>query len=195
MKAAHFLLTPNLWNSPPNDAIEQAYRLCGFEVDMYSSHSVDADARLLSCEFGIRWILRNLFKPKWKQYNAFSCTSEDPVAIAGVLAFIWRKPLIVLADEIRSGSYYGNRREYWKKICRWAMRRAVLTIVNNQSRVALQRQYAGLSETQEVIVYPGCFLQPPKASGRTQVLLESNIGDDKLVLGFSGFCALQNGID
>ena len=195
MKAAHFLLTPNLWDSPPNDAIERAYRVCGFEVDMYSPDYAQGNARLIACEYGLRWILRNLCKLKWKQYDAFSCTTEDPVVIAGLLAFIWRKPLIVLADEIKSGSYYGNRKEYWKKLCRWAMRRANLTIVNDQSRIELQREYAGMSSKRQIIVYPGCFLQPPKAKDRAEVLAQSNIGKDKLVLGFSGFCALQNGID
>ena len=195
MKAAHFLLTPNLWNSPPNDALSRVYQNAGYEVDFYSPNAVGDYAHLLPSENGLRWIFRNALNLKWRHYDAFSCTTEDPVAVAGVLAFIWRKPLIVIADEIKSGGYYGDRREYWKKLCRWALRRAKLTFVNDQSRVPLQRVYAGLRESALVVVYPGCFLNPPQADSRAMVHAQYDVPENKTILAFSGRCTLDNGVD
>lgn len=196
-KAAHFLLQPQLWNSPPNDALVRAYHSCGYNVDMYSIPDGEnhGTTNLLNVEYGFRWILKNVFSLRWRKYDAFSCTTEDPVVVAGILAFIWRKPLIVLSDEIRAGSYWGERSPRFKKLCLWALKKAKLTIVNDNARIALQREYASLSDDAEIIVYPGCFVEPPKPIDSAVFRANNNIPNDKIVLSFSGYLSLENGID
>lgn len=192
-RVAHFLLTPNLKKSPPNDALQQLYGELGFSVDLFAPHSDDAD--LSSVTYGYKWLAKNLCSPRWSQYKAFSCTSEDPVVIAGLLAFCWRKPLIFLSDEIKSGAYRGNRSNLWKKICRWCMRRAAVTIVNDESRIALQRSYAEMGEQQNIVVYPGCFLQAPLAQDQDEVRQQWGVKEGQTALCFSGACNLSAGID
>ena len=58
-----------------------------------------------------QWMIRNAWKPHWRSYESFSGTSEDPLAVVGVLAALHRRPCFVLADEIKSDLYYGNRPE------------------------------------------------------------------------------------
>src|SRR5262245_4238197 len=82
-------------------------------------------------------ILRNAVLPFWRRYSLFSGTSEDPLAIVGVLSTIHRQPAIALVDEIKSGSYRGNARESWKRLCRFGMHKAELNIVNDASRIEL----------------------------------------------------------
>jgi len=202
-RAAHFLLVPHLELSPPNDAISRAYKELGYEVEHFAPRlgssskdsQLDQYQHLSPVAYGYRWLLQNAFHPRWSNYDAFSCTSEDPIAIAGVLAFIWRKPLIFLSDEIKTKSYAGDRSERWKKLCRWAMRRAKLNIVNDVARIQLQQEYAGLSKDQVVMVYPGCFLQPPIADNRDLTRQSWNVAAAHYVLGFSGGCNLTAGID
>jgi len=196
-RAAHFLLQPVLWNSPPNDALVRAYTSCGYDVDMYSPEikQEHAAAKLLPVEYGFKWIFKNAFSLRWRHYDAFSCTTEDPVAVAGVLAFIWRKPLIVLSDEIRAGSYWGNRPFRFKKLCLWALKKAKLTIVNDQARIALQQEYASLNKKAEIMVYPGCFVEPPKPIDKDEFRINNDIKSDQIVLSFSGYLSIENGID
>lgn len=194
-KAAHFLLTPPLWDSPPNDALRRIYEKLGYDMAFFAPLVDDAYTNIDDAQYGIRWILKNIFSLRWRHYDAFSCTTEDPVVIAAMLSLIWRKPLIVLSDEIKSGSYRGNRREYWKRLCRWALGRADLTIVNDESRISLQRDYASLTDNSPITVYPGCFLHPPKPDSRTEIRQKWGVADNDLVLAFSGYCSVENGID
>ena len=76
----------------------------------------------------------------------FSGTSEDPLAVVGVLSAIHRRPAIALVDEIRSGSYRGDARKFWKRLCRLGMRRAELNIVNDASRIDLLKEICEASE-------------------------------------------------
>lgn len=198
-RIAHFLLSRPLSDSPPNDALCRVYAEAGYEVDFFSIDQSPLDnegySHIQTVQFGARWMLKNCGSFRWSVYDAFSCTSEDPVALAGVLSTLWRKPFIFLADEIRSGSYRGERAEYWKKTCRWAMRRADLTIVNDESRISLQRGYAGLKADDNVVVYPGCFLEPPQAVERNSARAKLDIKPSQLVLAFSGYFSIHNGID
>ena len=194
-RVAHFLLTPNLGKSPPNDALAKIYHQLGLEVDMFAPLGASQAGTIRNVSYGYRWLLSNLFKPSWSKYHAFSCTSEDPVVVAALLSFIWRKPLVFLSDEIKSGTYRGNRSAFWKKLCRWSMRRAAITIVNDQSRVALQQRYANLRSEQKVVVYPGCFVEPPKADNRDATRGHWNTPDGDSVLCFSGACNLSAGLD
>ena len=196
-RVAHFLLTPNLQRSPPNDALRRVFLELGFELDMFAPlpSKVEPGAGLGAATYSYRWLIRNLLNPRWRHYKAVSCTSEDPIVVAGLLAFFWRKPLIFLSDEIKSGAYRGDRSRFWKKLCRWCMRRAAVTIVNDHARINLQRDYAGMSEQQTIVVYPGCFLEPPRPTKRTIVRQEWGVDDDQVALCFSGACNLSAGID
>ena len=189
---AHFLLLPELQGSPPNDALARAFQNLGFSVDWFAP----VDPRQGNAvEFGYRWIIRNLFSPRWRKYSAFVCTSEDPVVVAGLLSVVWRKPLIFLADEIRTEGYLGPRSKFWKKLCRWCMRRAGLTIVNDVSRLELQREYASLTDRHSMRVYPGCFVEVPSSTPRSEQRKRWNIDSEGTVLGFSGLCSLEHGAD
>ena len=185
--AAHFLLIPELAGSPPNDAIVSALGELGYNVDLY------APGGDLPVEYSNKWILNNLFSSRWKKYDLFSGTAEDPMAVTGALAWRNRKPSFTLADEIKSGSYYGNRPESWKKLCRWGMRRSRLTIVNDESRIQLQRKYAGLSPTHKIIVYPGCFKELPSSGDRIALRNSWRIPQDALTIAFSGGLSIYSG--
>lgn len=202
-RAAHFLLVPELLHSPPNRAIIEALLSCGLAVDVYAPGAAGdpsaygPDVRTFRAEYSQRWLLRHLADPRWWRYACFSGTSEDPLAVAGVLAALTRRPSFLLVDEIKSGGYRGDRPERWKQLCRWAMRRARFTIVNDDSRVQLLRDYAGLSAEARVIVYPGCFHQPPTPDPALRQELRQRWGlpQDALVIASSGALNLTAGAD
>lgn len=116
----------------------------------------------------------------------FSGTTEDPMAIAGSLAFLHRRPSFTLADEIKTGSFSGNRSPAWKQFCRWAMRRSGFNIVNSEEKVQLQRIYLGVDEKYPMPVYPGCFHSLPVPGDRDLIRARLNIPKSALVLCFSG---------
>lgn len=197
-RVAHFLFHSELAESPPNDALAQAYRELGYVVDFYApagdpTHPHHLGPPILPVAYGPRWLAREAWRPAWRRYAAFSCTTENPAAVAGALARLHRRPLVVLADEIRAGAYRGNAPESWKRRCLAAMRRADLTIVNDESRIELQRDYAGLPAASPVIVYPGGYRQPPAPVDRAAQRAAWGCAEDDLVLGFSGAFSTGNG--
>jgi glycosyltransferase involved in cell wall biosynthesis len=200
-KAAHFLRIPELAGSPPNQALISAYLELGYEVDLFTpGGSCDADAfgSRVGCrpvEYGHRWLLRNALLPVWRRYSLFSGTSEDPLAIVGVLSTLHGRPSIALVDEIMSGSYRGDARESWKRLCRFAMRKAELNIVNDTFRIGLLKEYAGFSEGKKVIVYPGGYRDPPPPVDRKLQREIWGVPDDVLVVGASGNFNLDLGAD
>jgi glycosyltransferase involved in cell wall biosynthesis len=74
------------------------------------------------------------------------------------------------------------------------MRRSDLTIVNDESRVELQRAYVGLASTSPVLVYPGCFREPPAPGDRGVLRAELGIPPEAPVLTYSGVFGAQLGI-
>jgi hypothetical protein len=196
---AHFLLHPELADSPPNNAAIRAILELGYGVDLYAPRGGADGARYGSmvsshaCEYGNSWIARQVWRPKWRKYAAFTGTTEDPMALAGLLSRVHRRPLITFADEIYSGSYAGNRGDRWKRLCRFGMRNAALTIVNERERIPLQRTYAGLSEHQPISVYPGCFHDPPPLGDRERLRAARGLPSDALVLSYSGVFNHGNG--
>lgn len=199
VRAAHFLLNPELATSPPNEALLSAFLEAGVKVDVFApgmapdASSYGAAVRADTAEYGLRWLARNMLSTRWRQYSVFSGTTEDPMAVAGVLAKLYRGRAITLADEIRSGSNSGNRGRRWKQLCRWGMRRSHLTIVNDVVRKELQRDYAGLGPKSNIIVYPGCFRNTPRRADRFTLRREMGITDDSLALAFSGSFSIGNG--
>lgn len=201
-RAAHFVQWPTSFASPPNDALIRGLLELDYEVDVYSTVPIAPYAqvsrygpkvRTAPFSYGKRWWLRNASPSKWHSYDLFSGTTEDPIGIAGPLSKIFRRPLVVLADEIFSGSYRGDASERWKRLCRWSMRRARFTIVNDESRIPLQREYAGLNADHPVLVYPGCYLQPPAAGNRAVLRDEYGIPEDACVIVYSGTFIWDNG--
>ena len=198
-KAAHFLLLPELVCSPPNEAIVFALQELGYQVHLYAPGGdfgiADYGSGVHSqyVEYGKRWIFRNFFSMKWLDYQLFSGTTEDPMAIAGLLSSFYRRPSFTLADEIRSGSYAGNRSAKWKSLCRWGMRQTSLTVVNDSSRIDLQRDYGSLPEDHPFIVYPGCYRKPPRALDRYAFRTERGIPQESLVICYSGIFSEANG--
>lgn len=198
-RIAHFLQNPYLDGSPPNEALVAIYHHLGYAVDLYSTWDVrtmppdSPNLRRREVTYAARGGLRALTQPHWRNYAAISATTEDPMALAGALAALWRVPLVTLADEIRTGSYAGNRHPRWKALCRAGMRRSVLTIVNEEQRVDLQRSYAGLASDAVIKVYPGCYRQTPSPGDRVALRAARGLPDDALVLCYSGIMNHGNG--
>lgn len=201
-RAAHFLLIPELLESPPNKAILTALIDNGLEVDVFAPGMTPGLAyggavRTQAVTYSWRWLMKQCWKSQWRSYACFSGSSEDPLAILGVLAAIHQRPCFVLADEIKSGAYSGNRSESWKRLCRWTNRKAAFNIVNDRSRLALLRDYAGLDQNAKMVVYPGCFHKPPvpTADHRDKVRSEWGFPSDALVIAASGGFNLTAGAD
>lgn len=204
-RAAHFLLKPELAFSPPNDAIVSAFLELKYQVDLYapedstysnlSTDNYGPNVSFYPVEYNRRWIMKNIFSAHWRRYSVFSGTSEDPMAIVDILSWVWRRPSFTLADEIKCGSYRGNRSESWKRLCRWAMQRSRFTIVNDVARIPLQKEYARLSSTHLIIVYPGCFRVIPPPGDRLSLRSKRGIPQDSLVLVYSGGFSHFGGVD
>jgi glycosyltransferase involved in cell wall biosynthesis len=199
--AAHFLLHHELAESPPNTAILHAYDELGVDVHIYTPGADRITDTPFGCteifpvSYDYSWILRNLLHWKWSGYTSISGTTEDPMAIVGLISRFHRVPSFTLSDEIKSGSYSGNRNSRWKNLCRNGMAGGRFTIVNDKARIALQREYCGASDDHEIMVYPGCFHNTPPAGDRTRLRAERNIPEDALVLCFSGVSNPGNGGD
>ncbi len=201
--AAHFLLVPELLHSPPNEAIISALLENGYDVHVFAPGPCGPTGpygdRVTThpVAYSMRWLLSQAWRPRWRRYACFSGTTEDPIALVGVLAALHRRPSFILGDEIRAGSYRGPRSERWKGLCLDAYRRAGFTIVNDTSRVPLVREYAGLPERQAVLVYPGCFRQPPPRDLvlRQELRRQWGIAPEALTLAISGGFNLTAGAD
>jgi len=115
------------------------------------------------------------------------------MAVAGLLARIYRRRCITLADEIKSGSTSGMRSPRWKALCRFGMRAADLTIVNEEERIDIQREYAGLEQDSSIVVMPNSFRDPPPAGDRISLRNERGLPPEALVVCFSGVFNLHNG--
>jgi glycosyltransferase involved in cell wall biosynthesis len=194
MKAAHFLLIPELLYSPPNDAIIRAYIEEGYEVDVFSpapierSTSYGVKVRIHLVVYSWKWIFRNLLNLRWVTYRVISGTSEDPLSVVGIFSYLYRTISICLVDEIKAGSYRGNRSDRWKSLCKWAIRRADIKIVNDQSRIQLLQEYVSQPEMTNVLVYPGCFRDRPERCEIEREKLRKLWGFNKeaFIIGSSG---------
>ena len=202
-KAAHFLLIPELLYSPPNNAIINAYLENNYSVDIYSPGDLPevvrygSRVRIFRADYSWSWIIRNIIKRKWLSYNVISGTSEDPLLIVGLISSIFRKKSICLVDEIKSGTYRGDRSEMWKKLCIRAIRKSHLRIVNDESRIRLLQDYSDVAQDKTVIVYPGCYYDRPERSRkkREEYRNEWGFNESDFVIGSSGGFNMTAGAD
>ena len=202
-RVAHFLLIPELLYSPPNHAIITTWIDLGFQVHIFSPGNIEKatsygnNVVTHQIEYTMRWLIRNAVRKFWFSISCFSGTSEDPLAVVGALAYIYRRPSFLLVDEIRAGAYRGNSPERWKQLSRWSMRRSNFNIVNDFSRIDLLREYAQLPAKAKVIVYPGCFFRPPVPDRELRPTLRRqwNLPADSLIIASSGGFNLKLGAD
>lgn len=201
--SAHLLLNPELLYSPPNNAIVNALLEEGYEVHIYSPNLGDTNTeygekvRTFLIGYSWRWIAKNIVNWKWKGYDLYSGTSEDPLGIVGLLSFLYQKPSFSLVDEIKSGSYRGDRSEYWKRLCRWGIKRSIFKIVNDSSRVSLLAEYVDIKKTDSIMVYPGCFREPVKTDENIRVAIRQKWGfpSESVIIGSSGGFNMTSGAD
>jgi glycosyltransferase involved in cell wall biosynthesis len=202
-KAAHFLLIPELINSPPNCAIINAYIQNDYVVDVFTPGSTPGNTiygdsiRVFRVEYSWVWIIRNILQTKWLSYDIISGTSEDPLGVVGLICSIYRKKGICLVDEIKSGSYRGDRSELWKRMCINGIKNSRFSIVNDSSRIDLLREYADLETNKEILVYPGCFYQRPEISSikRIEYRKSWGFGSSDFIIGSSGGFNMTAGAD
>ncbi len=198
-RVAHFLDSEVLADSPPNDALVRAFREAGLGVDLFAPgsnafrHEYGPGVQALKAEYGLRWLAREAWRPSWRRYALFSGTAEDPLAIVGALAALHRRPSIALVDEIKSGTYRGDARESWKRLCRAGIRRAKIVIVNDPARIELVRDYAPLPRDREILVYPGGYVEPPAPVDRIEQRASWGVPEGALLLGSSGGFNLETG--
>lgn len=198
-RAAHFVSAAYLVDNPSNNAFICALLELGYAVDVFTPATelnlsqYGPEVRALHADFGYRWMMRRMFSIRWLRYSLFSGTTEDPMAVAGLLSRIYRRPCVTVADEIKSGSAGGIRSQRWKSLCRFGMRAANLTIVNDTERVEVQRNYASLAPDHQIVVVPNCFRDPPTPGNRLALRQARGIPQDALVVCFSGVFSLGNG--
>lgn len=194
-RIAFFLRITQQFAAPAIDAMIRCLLQYGAKIDVYAPNPPDGtvdpnrygdSVRILSYSAGRKWILRNASRFIIRRYSFFVATTENPVITAGVLSLICRRPLVVQADEIFSGSYSGDAPAFSKRLARWFMKRSALTIVSDPSRIELQRCYAGMSPSSEIIVYPNALLFPPKKPEKPWLREKHGIPEDQCVLIHSG---------
>lgn len=199
--AAHFLDSKELACSPPNEAIVSALQENGFKVDLFAPGGsgfpscYDRRIQVFPVEYSKRWLAKNAILSRWRKYDIYSGTSEDPMGAVGVLSWLYRKRSFCLADEIKNGSYRGDAPESWKKLCRWAMRRSEFNIVNDESRIEIQMSYAGIEENNSVIVYPGCFRNPPEGNNVQEQKKIWGVPNRRIVISHSGAFNITGGAE
>lgn len=201
-RVAHFLLIPELLYSPPNHAIVQAYLSMGYAVDIFSPGNLETQSaygdqvKMSKVSYSWLWIIKNMFSFKWLSYDWISGTSEDPLAVVAILSFVYRKKSFTLVDEIKAGSYRGDRSDQWKMLCKWGIKRAQFKIVNDEHRIKLLIDYAGLNKNDRIIVYPGCYVQRPETGRDGQSMKKSwGFPSNAFVIGSSGGFNLTAGAD
>ncbi|MES2632426.1 MAG: hypothetical protein V4669_05610 [Pseudomonadota bacterium] len=198
-RAAHFISWPYLLDGPPNRALISALLELGYDVDVYTSDPeldvahLGPRVRARHIEYRYQWMAKNMLHPSWMRYDLFCGTTEDPMAVAGLLARIYRRRCVTMADEIKNGSTGGMRGNRWKSLCRYGMRASDLTIVNTPERISIQREYAGLDAAHPFVVMPNSFVTPPAPGDRAALRSERGIPADALVVCYSGVFSVGNG--
>ena len=104
VRAAHFALHSGLVNGPLHDALFSAYDELGIKVDLFlpggqaEIEGLNIISKIRDVAYGYKWLARHLISVDWCQYSIFSGTTEDPMAITGLLGRVYRRPVITIAQ-------------------------------------------------------------------------------------------------
>lgn len=197
-RAAYFELREDYFGRAFDDGILRALHGAGFETDVFAPggarpQTLYPGVRRLEVEYRRSWLQSHL--RLGRSYDLLLGTADIPMAFAGALAAVARRPTVVACDEIFIGGYEGDARSYWKSLTRAAMRRAELTVITDLVRVPLQREYASLPPDHEFIQYPTCFSEPFRDDSRAAARRQLGIGDEEFVVSFTGAFSTANGAD
>lgn len=200
-KAAYFELRADYFGRPLDDAILRALLANGFDVDVFAPAGdqpqdlYPANVRRCSVEYRREWLQRHMRRSFWREYDLFLGTADIPMAFAGTLAALARRPVVTVADEVYVGGYTGTATLYWKNIARWAMRRSAFTIITDEVRIPLQREYASLPAKHEFVQYPCCYPTPYAGRSRDAARQALGFDDGDFVVSMTGAFTHLNGAD
>jgi len=189
-RAAFFELFADYFGRPLDDGVVRALLDAGYDVDIFAPDGerpqdvYDDRVRRLSVDFRRRWLQSHLSLSR--QYDLFLGTADLPMALAGALAQLGRKPSVTVCDEVFIGGLHGHAVSYWQAATRFAMRHAEFTVITDLVRVPLQREYAGLGAEHRFLPYPSCYAFPYAGRTREDVRRSLGIADDELVVSYTG---------
>ena len=199
MRAAFFELRADYYGRPFDDGIIHALLDAGFEVDLFAPDGelpqpiYPPSVRRLPIEYRRRWLQRHLNPAPWRRYDLFLGTSDLPMAFAGVVSGLARRPVVTAADEIFVGGYEGFASPFWERLAKRGMHNALFTIITDVCRIPLQREYASLPPDHEFASYPCCYALPYRGRSREEARRALGIGADDFVLSFTGTFTANNG--
>jgi len=200
-RAAFFELRADYFGRPFEDGILRALTDAGFAVDLFAPDGelpqtiYPETVQRLAVEYRRRWLQKNLRPSRWRAYDLFLGTADLPMAFAGVLSRLARRPAVTTADEIFVGDYEGAAISYWKKLSRWGMQHAAFTILTDLCRIPLQREYARLGADHEFLSYPCCYAFPYDGPSRQESRRRLGLAPDDFVLSYTGALTAANGAD
>jgi len=200
-RAAFFELFADYFGRPSDDGVIRALLDAGFLVDVFAPggelpQSVyDDRVRRHDVTFRRTWLQSHLRRSFVRHYDLFLGTADLPMAFAGALAKLARKPLVTVCDEVFIGGLEGAAVSVWKNATRWAMRQSELTVITDLAREPLQRAYAALPPEHPFVQYPSCFATPYAGRSRDDVRRSLGVADDELVLSFTGALSETNGAE
>jgi glycosyltransferase involved in cell wall biosynthesis len=180
-RAAYFEARADYFGRPLDDGILRALLANGFDIDVYAPNGdlpqtlYPANVRRLPVEYRRAWLQRHMARRSWREYDLFLGTTDLPMAFAGTIAKLAGRPSVTVVDEIYLGGYEGLATTlYWKKLSQWAMRRAAFTIITDEVRIPLQREYASLPPQHEFLLYPCAY--PTPYAGRSPAAAREALG-------------------
>lgn len=198
-RAAFFLLRADYFGRTFEDGILRALDRAGFDVDVFAPdgdvpQSLYPHVQRRAVTYRRSWLQANVRPGRWRTYDLFLGTVDLPMAFAGVLAGLARRPVVTACDEIFLGGYEGQARTvYWKGLTRWAMRHSAFTVITDPVRIPLQREYADLPVTHELVQYPCCYAEPYAGPSREEVRGRLGVAEDELLLSCTGSFTSWNG--
>jgi glycosyltransferase involved in cell wall biosynthesis len=197
-RAAFFLLRADYFGRTFEDGILRALDAAGFDVDLFAPEgelpqTLYPHVQRRDVTYRRSWLQQNLRPARWRAYDLFLGTVDLPMAFAGTLAALARRPVVTACDEIFLGGYEGDARTYWRSMTRWAMRQAAFTVITDPVRIPLQREYAGLPSSHEFIQYPCCYADPYAGPSHAEARRGLGVGDDDFLLSCTGSFTSWNG--
>lgn len=201
-KAAYFESRSDYFGRPLDDGILRSLLANGFDIDVYAPGGdlpqtlYPSNVRRLPVEYRRAWLQRHMGRRVWRDYDLFLGTADLPMAFAGTLARLANRPSVTVVDEIYLGGYEGLATTlYWKKLTQWAMRRAAFTIITDEVRISLQREYATLSPQHEFLLYPCAYPTPYTGRSHADARQALGIAEQDFILSSTGAFTSANACD